>query len=372
MNPRYKKIYTCTPVAFHANDGFFIRDTGLLAAGIRSMGIESKCIMPLPYYEDDQKEHLIRTSMTNLKSVEWWKSLGIDGLILYSWGMPKYNAIARAIHKAGIRLVIHMDTSGNFDKLLPEQYTPLKAMLKWCTSTVQNYFRAKHLSYADVITMGAPVAKAISNKLFFDSSVAEKNVPMPCPVAPECQYDGQKKKELILAVGRWDDILQKRPHILMQTLENFYAKGNCQAETYIYGTLTDELTTWHQSLSPAVREKISLKGYTPNHLLREAYQQAKIILCPSSYESSHIVSAEGLCCGCSIVVPTRPAPLRDVMWYTTKNSGTVSAEDTPESLAEALHAELHEWESGNRNPHEIANTWSEHFHTDKVLPLMFP
>ena len=372
MNPRYKKIYTCTPVAFHANDGFFIRDTGLLAAGIRSMGIESKCIMPLPYYEDDQKEHLIRTSMTNLKSVEWWKSLGIDGLILYSWGMPKYNAIARAIHKAGIRLVIHMDTSGNFDKLLPEQYTPLKAIIKWCTSTVQNYFRAKHLQYADVITMGAPVAEAISKKIFFDSSVVEKNVPMPCPVARECQYDGQKKKELILAVGRWDDIIQKRPHILMQTLENFYAKGNSQAETYIYGTLTDELTTWHQSLTPAVRKKISLKGYTPNHLLREAYQQAKIILCPSSYEGCHIASAEGLCCGCSIVIPNRPNALRTCIWYTTKNSGTVSAEDTPESLAEALHAELHEWECGNRNPHEISEAWCAHFHTDKVLPLMFP
>lgn len=372
MNPRYKKIYTCTPVAFHANDGFFIRDTGLISDGIRRMGIESKCIMPLPYHEDDQKEHIIRTSMSNLKSVQWWKDLGIDGLILYSWGMPKYNSIARAIHKAGIRLVIHMDTSGNFDKLLPEQYTPSKAFVKWCTSTVKNFFRAKHLKYADAITMARPVAEVISKKRFFNKSIVKKNVPMPCPLSADCFYDGRNKKDIILAVGRWDDIIQKRPHILMRTIEYLYSQLTNNTETHIYGCITPQLTEWHTSLPAEIKCKVKLLGYTPNHLLREAYQESKIILCPSSYESSHIVSAEGLCCGCSVVVSNRPNPLCAVSWYTTKNSGTISDEDTPESLAKALIHELGEWKKGHRNPHAIAEAWSPHFHINKVLPQLFP
>ena len=370
MNPKYKKIYTCTPVAFHANDGFFIRDTGLLAAGIRSMGIESKCIMPLPYYEDDQKEHLIRTPMANLKSVEWWKSLGIDGLILYSWGMPKYNAIARAIHKAGIRLVIHMDTSGNFDKLLPEQYTRIKAIIKWCTSTVKNYFRAKHLQYADVITMAAPIAQLISTKRCFGDFIVEKNISMPCPISKDCSYLGNTKQDTILCIGRWDDSV-KRPQFLMKTLQHFYETGG-NVNTKIYGTATPELKEWHAALPKNIRMRITLEGYIQNKLLINELNNAKIVLCTSRSEGCHIASAEGLCCGCSVVIPNRPNALRTCIWYTTKNSGTVSAEDTPESLAEALHTELHEWESGNRNPHEISEAWCAHFHTDKVLPLMFP
>ena len=370
MNPRYKKIYTCTPVAFHANDGFFIRDTGLISDGIRRMGIESKCIMPLPYHEDDQKEHIIRTSMSNLKSVQWWKDLGIDGLILYSWGMPKYNSIARAIHKAGIRLVIHMDTSGNFDKLLPEQYTPSKAFVKWCTSTVKNFFRAKHLKYADAITMARPVAEVISKKRFFNKSIVKKNVPMPCPLSADCFYDGRNKKDIILAVGRWDDKV-KRADFLMKALDLFYQHSQ-KIETRIYGTLTTELINWHKLLPPDTKKRIKLNGYISNNFLRDEYKKAKVIVCTSRSESSHIVSAEGLCCGCSVVVSNRPDPLRTVSWYTTKNSGTISEEDTPESLAKALIHELGEWEKGNRDPQAIAEAWSPHFHINKVLPHLFP
>ncbi len=370
MNPRYKKIYTCTPVAFHANDGFFIRDTGLISDGIRRMGIESKCIMPLPYHEDDQKEHLIRTSMSNLKSVQWWKDLGIDGLILYSWGMPKYNSIARAIHKAGIRLVIHMDTSGNFDKLLPEQYTPSKAFVKWCTSTVKNFFRAKHLKYADAITMARPVAEVISKKRFFDDFVIQKNYPWPCPISVDCYYRGTPKHDTIMCIGRWDDSV-KRPQFLMSALSNFYLNGG-RAITKIYGTISEDITSWHQQLPSSIKEKILLIGYLQNNLLRNELNKAKIVVCTSRSEGCHIASAEGLCCGCSVVVSNRPDPLRTVSWYTTKNSGTISEEDTPESLAKALIHELGEWEKGNRDPQAIAEAWSPHFHINKVLPHLFP
>lgn len=371
MNPRYKKIYTCTPVAFHANDGFFIRDTGLITTSLISMGIESKSIMPLPYHDDDQKENIIRTSMKNLKSEEWWRSLGIDGLVLYSWGAPRYTAIAKAIHKAGIRLVVHMDTSGDFDKMLPELYTPFKALLKWCKASLQNYFRSKHLKYADVITMPTPVAHVISKLPFFDNFVIEKNFPMPCPVAPSCVYDGRTKRDIIIAAGRWDDTFQKRPRVLMQTLEHLYAR-HIEAETHIYGNLTPEILNWHQSLNSCTKNKIILKGYQKNSILRDALKEAKIVLCTSSFEGCHIVSTEGLCCGCSVVTPNRPAPLRSLIWYTTKNSGTVSVEDTAESLAQALIHELGEWHEGRRNPALISSAWTPHFHTDKVLPQLFP
>ncbi len=370
MNPKYKKVYTCTPVAFHANDWFFIRDSGLISRTLRTLGAESKVIMPLPYYADDLRGEIIRTEYKNLESTAWWQSLQIDAVVLYSWGAPRYRKIAKAIHQAGIRLVIHMDSSGDFTCAFPPNASFLRKIYLHLLVKVQDYFRAKHLSYAHTITWCPEAAKAVGKMFFYDKSVVEKCFPMTCPVTSECAYDGSEKKNIILSIGRWDDTFQKRPEVLMRTMEALYATPN-PSETHIYGTITHELQRWWNSLPPDVSHHIKLKGNIPNQQLREVYKQAKIIVCTSRYESSHIVSGEALCCGCSVVTPNRPKPLRDVLWYTTKNSGTISAEDTPESLAEALRHELQLWESGHRDPQAIAHAWQPHFHADKVFNTIF-
>lgn len=370
MNPRYKKVYTCTPVAFHANEWFFIRDSGLISRALRRLEAESKVILPLPHYDDDRREEIIRTEYQNLESAVWWKSLGIDGLVLYSWGAPRYRKIAKAVRQAGIRLVIHMDSSGDFTYSFPPNASLLRKIYLHLLVKAQDFFRAKHLSYAHTITMCPEAASAVSKMLFYDASIVEKCFPMACPVDSACSYDGQEKKDIILSIGRWDDTFQKRPEVLMRTLEAFYATPN-RAETHIYGTITTELQHWWSSLPLDVSRHIKLKGNIPNQQLRDVYKQAKIILCTSRYEGSHNVSAEALCCGCSVVTTNRPGPLRDVHWYTTKNSGTIAQEDTPESLARAICHELELWNTGKRNPYSIAESWQPFFHPEKVFNTIF-
>ena len=370
MNPKYRKIYCCTPVAFHANDGFWIRDTGLISRSLQQMGVESKCIMPLPYYDDDQKEGLIRTEYKNLKSVAWWKSLGIDALVLYSWGAPRYLPIARAVRKAGITLMIHMDTSGDFATRPRKGESWFKNMCRRLRNKAVNYYRAKHLQQASILTMGPTVADAIAEQPFYGNWVREKLFPMPCPVSPKFQYDGRSKQPIILAIGRWDDKPQKRPEFLMKTMDVFYANGGT-AETHIYGTITDDLRHWHANLPTEIAKKIKLQGYLKNVHLREVYSDAQIILCPSRFESSHIVSAEALCCGCSVVTTNRPIDLANLHWYTTQNSGCLASEDRPQALANALTKELELWEAGQRSPQIIAETWNHFFHVDKVFNKIF-
>lgn len=366
MNPKYKKIYCCTPVAFHANDGFWIRDTGLISRTLQQMGVDSKCIMPLPYYDDDQREALIRTEYENLESETWWKSLGIDAIILYSWGAPRYRRIAYAVKKAGIRIILHMDTSGDFVGPIPDNASWWYIALRKLKALANDVFRAKHMKQADVITMCPEAADFVANKLFYGKWVKERCFPMPNPVSPDCSYDGEGKKELVMCIGRWDDVFQKRPEMLMATLEYFYKK-NSKTITRIYGTLTDELRQWHAFLPNKISRQIELIGYLPNHLLKKEYKHARVILCPSRYEGSHISSCEGLCSGCTIVVTPRQKDLRDVIWYTSAQSGTVAEEDTPESLAKALKHELDLWESGERNPNAIASHWQPFFHVNKVF-----
>lgn len=370
MNPKYQKIYTCTPVAFHGNEWFFIRDSGLISRTLRQLGAESRAVMPLPYYDDDLRDEVLRTEYRNLESAKWWASLGIDGCVLYSWGAPRYRRIARAIHKAGIRLVIHMDSSGNFVGAFPEGTSLLRRVFRRAVTKVHDFFRAEHLSYADVITMCPDAAAAVSRRLFYDESLVRKCVPMTCPIGDRFTYDGREKKNHVLCIARWDDTFQKRPEMLVQTLEAAYTKG-CTADTYIYGTITDELKQWHKGLPAAVQKRIIPAGFIDNEALCEVYRDARIILCTSLYESSHIVSCEGLCCGCSIVTPNRPEDLRDVLWYTTRNSGSISEADTSESLAGALLHELSLWDTGKRNPQAIAAAWQPDFHASRVFDTIF-
>ena len=365
-----KRIFTCTPVAFHGNARFFTRDTGLICMNLRRLGAESKAIMPLPFHEDDIREDIIRVPMEALKSVDWWRSLHLDGLVLYSWGAPRYTAIAKAIKKAGIKLVIHLDTNGDFfmdaAPCRPSLATRLKEAI---THPLIDILRARHLEYADVITCAGPVGEAILQKPFY-GSLKGKFFPFACPVSPTMAYDGRPKEDKIIAIGRWDDAYQKRPEMLMQTLACLYGRG-CTATTDIYGKITDELRAWHATLPPETQAKIHLAGLVPNHELYSVYNSAKVLLCPSLYEGSHNVSAEMLCCGGSIVSANQPILLRDVVWYTTKDSGTVAREDTPESLADAILEELQQWEQGHRAPASIAAAWQPFFHADKVMEQIF-
>ena len=92
MNLKGRKIYCCTPVAFIADEStFFIRDTGLVSRSMRNDGAESKVIMPLPYYEEDLRDEILRTEYKNLESAAWWRSLQLDAVILYSWAYPRYH-----------------------------------------------------------------------------------------------------------------------------------------------------------------------------------------------------------------------------------------------------------------------------------------
>ncbi len=371
MNPKYKRIYCCTPVAFIADEStFFIRDTGLISRTIRSLGVESKVIMPLPYYEEDLRDEILRTEYRNLESAAWWRSLQLDAVILYSWAYPRYTRIAGAIHKAGIRLVLNADSNGNFGNIYGEQYNILKRIYLFARTKAVDFFRSKHMKYADVLTLATPAAEAISKRFFYGKWVVDRAFPMPCPVNPRMTYDGRQKENLILCSGRWDDEFQKRPELLTATLEALYKQG-CDAETHIYGTITEQLTKWHSALPEHISSKIKLKGYLDNWLLVNEYRKAKIVLCPSRFEGVHVTSAEAVCCGCSVVVPLRPGALRVVIWYTTRNSGRVAADDTAEGFAKAISDELKAWEQGERNPNAIAAAWQPDLHVDKALNKMF-
>ena len=363
MNPKYKKIYCCTPVAFHANDGFWIRDTGLISTTLRKMGIESKCIMPLPFYDDDQKDGLIRTEDKNLKSAAWWKSLGLDALILYSWGAPRYIPIARAIHKAGIKLMLHLDMS---DRLHNWMDGTLRGLLK---DLRINILRRMHLNYADCITGSEQLINALRNSIFYGKKIADKCTNLPSPVNPNFTLSPHPKDYKVTCVGRWtEDDLVKRPDFCIKTAQEL-VKIDPDVIVEIYGRTGKAIEHLYENTDTG-KERIFLKGLTCNKDLPQVYQSSMVNYCTSRSEGTHVASSEALCCGCSVVTTPRKE-LSTIHWYASKNSGSIADQDTPKSLAQAIANELIAWKNGERSAKEIANAWQPIFHIDKVFNKIF-
>lgn len=355
------RIYTCTPVAFHANDAFFCRDTGLISRTLRSLGAESKTIMPLPWHGDDQPEHIIRTAPAHLRSPRWWRALGIDALMLYSWGDPRYTPIARAIHQAGIRFAIQLDFNGAF---LPTDKFP--RFLRQC---IIDKLRALHLSYADAISTSPRGAEYLRHARPYGPLFADKCLPLITPIAPCFQYGGATKTPRIICVGNWQEDV-KRPIFLMATLGQFL-NLHPLAAIDICGPTTPGMRQWHGNLPTEAAARVILHGAVAHEKLPELYNAAQISLCTSASEGTHNASGEALCCGCSIVTTNRPDRLPMVHWYTTRHSGRIADSDTPGAVAQALCDELQAWQQGERNPAAISAAWSPLFRADHALSAIF-
>jgi hypothetical protein len=105
------RILACTPVCFKGDHTFFSRDSGLLSVGLSMNGIDSIAVMPGPSMPEDDPR-LIRTDYRNLSDAAWWQEQSPDAVIFFSWAMPQYTPIARAIKASGAKLLVFLDSAG--------------------------------------------------------------------------------------------------------------------------------------------------------------------------------------------------------------------------------------------------------------------
>lgn len=392
MLPRH--WFTCTPVRFRGDAGFFARDSGLLCKGFQSIGVSCRAIMPGPEMRDDCREDLIRTAYRNLESADWWKASGAQGVVLYAWGAPRYAPIASAIRKAGLKLVCNMDTSGTFGifggpfEYWGAQWRILNGLgvnpssvtmffLKFISSISWSLLkndtgRARHLHQADLIGAVSPIAMQRIRRVcrwYGGTRLAAKVQLIPHAVSLHMNYAGQPKEPRIVCIGRWhpEDWRQKNPRLLMETATRVLSR-NPKAELVVVGSMDPGLEREFSDLAEKTRGRLRLAGRLPNQEITGLLQNAQISFCSSNHESFHIASAEALCCGCSVVAPDLPE-LPSLKWFVGENSGRLALRN-PDALAGALHEEMQAWSHGDRNPHSIATTWSGRLHADRVATLI--
>ena len=381
------RIFTCTPVAFGGGPDFFARDSGLLCRGFQAIGCESMAVMPGERMPEDEAD-LLRTEFGNLESAAWWRAQALDGLVLYAWGRPKFRKVAAAIHEAGIFLVLNQDNGGLVSPLaglrnwIAEQWILAgqgrgpSAWLRFLKLTLRGLsaglaltdpLRAAHLKQGDVIACVSPKAAEHYRKLcriYGGADLAARVRVIPHAVESRFRFSGAPKRRQVACVGRWQDVVQKRPWLLMEVVETLVTSDE-EVSVVIAGTATEELIEWHRGLDELQRNRVHLRGRVGRDELAEILAESEVFYSPSAFESFGIAAAEALCSGCSVVAG-RSVSMAAFEWFVSENSGVLAEKDDCKSHAGALKDELNRWDQGARDPVRTAGVWCERLHADEV------
>ena len=337
----------------------------------------------------DITDDLIRTTYSNLENPSWWRSLNADGVVLYAWGKPQYTKIAKAIHASGALLVSSIDGSAllspyrhffAYTNLLYFRNISQKglflgsvyAFASLTRALIPQFFdkkRLRHLSYADTVLMVTPQAVDTMKELaaqFGYLSVSKKISYAPHPQLADYYYDGRKKDNSIITVGRWakKDWHQKNPKLLLQSASIFLTYRPDYTLT-IVGTSSDLLMPLVNRYAANVKSQIELVPFVKPQDLRELYVKAKIGLWTSRHEGQQNAAAQALCCGCSVVA-TNGISMSCFTHYISYASGRQSVANDPTSLAYSISLEIDEWDQGMRDAEKISMAWCDEFHSCKV------
>lgn len=385
---QFMKVYTCTPVRFPGDLSFYGRDSGLFSAALQELGVESRAVMPGPVFDDDEPQ-LIRTDYRNLESTEWWKSLQLDGLILYSWAAPRYNKIAEAVSRAGIRCLVSMDTNGLISplatpanwyrevwgRLLHEQPSLIGKAADFAKAFAEICFRwtsrrrLRHYDAAYVIAVATPHAALwIPNepKHFGRDDLAVKFIYLPHAQSPIFSYDGRPKESIALTVGRWlpEDWNSKNPRPIMKAFVRFLSRRHDWKVMVIGRGATDLLRHLAMDMR-GMESRIEFIEHLNQQDLSNRLQTAKIGFWASRWEGQQGTGAQMLCCGGSIV-SYHSARTNCFSHYVSRESGRLALRCSAEALADELVLEAMSWDRGERDPKRISRIWCDEFHAHAV------
>jgi glycosyltransferase involved in cell wall biosynthesis len=363
------KIFTASPLPLGKDS--WGRDITVIFRGFQSLGFDSACVR-LISKDGTHFPGIHQVTPQQMASTAWWLNHSCDWVILNSWGNPKFTPVAKAIKDSGSKLVIRMDSDGynsprnGFFRYLrisqcifSETQSPIcaasKAFLKTLLYAFPQVYDKKmlaHISIADIIGIESLGAKIKFNSLlrrYHRSDLIEKLHVIHHPVVPEIDRIGLRpplsRANRIVCVGRWNSP-QKDAKLLVKTLAGTLARNPLWG-VEIFGSGDSIINSLLQTIPKSISNRILFKGVCPHSDILEAFQQSKISLFSSVYESGPIAAEEALCLGCTIV---GPADLPSMLDLCKDDWGTLSPTRSVQSMQSALLNEMHLWDLGQRDP----------------------
>jgi glycosyltransferase involved in cell wall biosynthesis len=363
---------------------FWVRDGALLCQGLRSLGVDAKFVALGPPGAD-QELPLILSSLPQMEDAQWWAQWKLEGVILYAWAMARYEPIARAIKKAGLKLILVLDSDGILApwdspwKYLGRRYHEMRdkgalfpagaAALRTAAASIRarHAGTVRHLEHGDLYALPSPVAEQCYGRFLRGlgrPDLTERLRFLPYAATADMVYSPSTvKKPVIISVGRWQHA-QKNTPLLVRCLAQVLAlRPGCSARIVGSGDTVVKQLIDSLRLPADCRSRIHVLGPVKHEDLFALYQESQISLCSSHYESFHIASGEALCCGCSVVgngqIPAMP-------YFCSAASGTVSCDGSVNNFLDAVLAEIDAWRRHERDPAQISQTWTARLHPDGV------
>lgn len=306
-----------------------------------------------------------------LYNKNFWSKINSDLIIFYSWLSRVYTPLVKIIKTSDKKVLLKADSDGHIGyPLLPRQFkTPLfKGLftknvfrqIKWCLHFKSFYSKnIEQIELSDRVTIESP--DALSNLNYFltkwgREDLIQKNYFVPNPVTPDiinCQI--KKKENIVVAIGRWEDEVQKNTKIMVKTLREFLEiKKDFKA--IIVGSGKKNIKKFLQGVSKDIQNRLEITGPVEHDKIKNFLLPAKIFFLPSLWESFGIAGAEALCCGCSLV----GTPLEALRYLSMQGfSGTIASSFKKEAILAALIQDSIKWDRDYYFPEKISEFWKE-------------
>jgi len=349
------------------------KDPGLIAFSLLQEGAEIKIFSHSFSGSLSQKLLVNQVGRSERQQISYWRNSSIEVLIIYSWLSWRYGKMIRAAKKAGLKVILKLDSDGTLLYPLKPSYLKvfglnksLGAKIKHLLRLIQWKFlaiplsknRIKQLCLADGAIIETPSAKeslVYSLKYWKRENLSKKIAVIPNPINYPLPTLKNKKK-VITSIGRWQDTRKNAPGL-----------------EQVLGTLK---TTWQINLigPGALSLKNKVKKNNPQLLLQaienlshleifECLAETKVFFAPSLAESFNLAAAEALCSGCSIV----GGPLPSFQYFSQNNQfGTLAKDFKASSLKFALETDLKKWADNLYQPEQIATSWQKELSPEKV------
>jgi glycosyltransferase involved in cell wall biosynthesis len=362
---------------------FWERDAGLVCLGFRELGIDARFVaLGQPIVRDDLP--LILARREQLEDANWWAKWELTGVVV--WGWYSNDRIATAIKASGAVIAYHLDIDGllsshvDFWRYLrrscqmardERRFAPaLRALAK---TLIFHFVPARYdlrvlqlCGHASLLTVNSPLAGEQFRRFALkfkrpDLAARTKLIPSPVP-RQACLDPALIKRRQIVAVGRWA-AYQKDAPLLMEVLGRVL-EARPEWSAALCGTGADYLHRLAKDLPASAQRRVLILGYVERAKLIQLYQESRIMLVTSRYESLHLPAVEALCCGASIV---GPAQITSINYLASASSGTLAISRSATNLADALFAEIAAWENAQRLPAAISAYWRERFASDRYV-----
>jgi len=358
------------------------KDPGQIPIGLNEIGINASLITL------KKKELLNYNSPFSLIQIQSLNEIGnavqsFDTVIVYSWICASYNNLIKEIKKRDKKIIVKSDSNGRLglttepkDRRSPyymKQRPFSRATLGYIKRIIFPTYQKdeykkiiEQIEIVDAVVIESP--DAASNLSFFLTKhgrpdLIDKIRVIPNPVTPDIINSRIEGKEnIVVSIGRWDDIGQKNPEGLVNVLKKFlYLKSNWEA--FIIGPGEKVIEGYIKDISTSVRHRINITGPLEHEKIKDYLLKSKIFFMPSRWEGFSIAAAEGVCCGCTVV----GSPLESLRYLTMQGfSGNVSYSLDVDAMFGALAYEANKWESNEIDYINISNYWREKLNRQSI------